>query len=274
MEERSHNWITRLGGWGVAGLALLPAALAVWSTERIPAARAVHGESERSSLVFSQYAVNLGEIPPTATIPVPFDFHNAGDRPLTLVKLDPSCGCLAPRVEQEKMSYAPGESGRFVVSVKTANESAGPKEYRVRVQYDDGRPREQLVHFRMVIPHKKVTVAPSELYFYQLNGKADWREIVVEDHRGGSLTVQGAAISSGESIVTVGEKYRHADGHWATPIRIDVPARPNPGKEIVMLTVRTDDSEYPEIRVPILIYGPTQPIQLTGGEDVPPQGKK
>lgn len=266
MDEDRSRCGGHASGMGIALLALLPLGLATWNTERVPLARTVSGSTQRPSLAFSQYAVHRGDVPPIGTIPIPFEFCNTGDRPLTLIKLDPSCGCLAPRVEQDKMTYAPGEWGRFYVSVKTANESPGPKEYRVRVEYDDGQPREETVHFHMTIPRQKVTVKPSELYFYQLNGKADSREILVEDHRGGSLEVLGAAVSSGEAIVTVGERLQHQEGYWVTPVRIDIPDRDTPGREIVTITIRTDDQEYPEIRVPMLIHGPSQKIQLTGGE--------
>lgn len=266
MDEHPKTLVRRVMAGGVVLLSLVPAGLAAWNTERVPVARPVQGAIERPALVFSQYSVNLGVVRPVETIPARFEFWNNGSRPIEIVDIEPSCGCLAPRLFDGKTTYQPGEQGRFLVGVNTANEKPGPKEYRIRVRYDDGQPRKQSVYFRMSLPETKVSVIPPEVYFYQLNGKPDSREIQVTDHRDASLEVVGASISSHQAIVTVGKKAKTTAGHWSTPIRIDVPGDVSPGREISVVTILTDDPEFKQIQVPVLIHGPQGNVRLTGGQ--------
>lgn len=246
-------------------LGAAPALLAGLLTAKQPEGRSIVGTRERSSLVFSQYAVHLGEVRPVGTIPAHFDFVNAGDEPINILKLEPSCGCLAPRLYDDKQVYQPGERGRFYVSVKTANESPGPKDYTVKVLYDDGQPQERLVSFRLSVPEKKVSVTPAEVYFYQTNGKADTRELQITDHRGRDLNVLDVVSSSDLAQVFVGKKQNN-QGITTTPIRIDVPADVPPGKNISLITIETDDPDYRLIKVPVLIWGPNETIQQVSGE--------
>jgi hypothetical protein len=264
--DEQKTLIRRLAVGGIVVLSLVPVGLAAWNTERVPVARPMQGGIERPTLVFSQYSVNLGEVRPVETIPARFDFWNNGPRPIKITEIEPSCGCLAPKLFDGKTTYQPGEQGRFLVGVNTANEKPGEKEYRIRVRYDDGQPREQTVYFRMTLPAMKVSVTPSEVYFYQLNGQPDSREIHVTDHRGASLEVQGASISSHQASVTVGEMSRTPEGHSTTPIRIDVPGDVSPGREIAVITILTNDPEFRQIQVPVLIHGPQEKVRLTGGE--------
>lgn len=243
-----------------------PVLMACWGTSRVIEGTPVVGERKCASLAFSQYAVNLGEVPAVGTIPASFYFWNQCDRPLRITALQASCGCLAPKIIGGKEEFGPGEHGQFMVTVKTANESPGPKFYSVTVRYDDGGPREAQVHFRLVIPERKVTVSPAEVYFYQLSGREDSREILVEDHRGSRLQVLGAEISTKQAKVRIGPAEPGANGSWTTPIRLDVPAVVRPGREIALLSIKTNDPEYSVIKVPVLIQGAPPRIQQTAGE--------
>lgn len=244
---------------------LIPTVLAAVLTQSVPHERALTGRRERENLVFSQYAVHLGEVRPIGTIPAHFDFFNSGDSPIEIVNLEPSCGCLAPRLYEDKKLYGPGERGRFYVSVKTANETPGPKDYTVKVQYLDEVPKETFVTFHLTVPEKKVAVFPAEVYFYQTHGTAEYREIMVEDHRGLNLNVLDVVCTSEIPEITIGQKV--LDGNVSrTPIRIDVPAEVPPGKRTALMTIETDDPEYRLIRVPILIWGPKDGIQQASAE--------
>ncbi len=243
----------------------IPALLAGLLTQQSPVGRPVVGQIEREPLIFSQYAVHLPEVPPTGVVPAHFDFFNSGKTPIEIVKLEPSCGCLAPRLYDDKKVYEPGEHGRFYVSVKTANETPGPKNYTVKVKYDDGEPKERLVSFKLSIPEKKVSVTPAEVYFYQLDGSADFREIIVADHRGRNLTITNVICPTEFASVTLGTKIVE-DQTSRTPIRIDIPENVPPGRKTAVLTIETDDPDYSIIKVPILIWGQESKIQQTSAE--------
>ncbi len=270
MEEHQSAKRLKLKATGIVLFGLAPAILSVFLTQASPAARPISGKIERSPLVFSQYSVQLGEVRPVGTVPAHFDFFNAGKAPIEILKLDPSCGCLAPRLYGEKKIYQPGEHGRFYVSVKTANETPGPKEYTVKVNYNDGAPQESLVSFKLTVPEKKVSVTPSEVYFYQTQGKADSREIVVEDHRGLHLNVLDIEHTSEKAEVTLLEKI--IEGSTSrTPIRINVPGDVPPGRHVSLITIHTDDSEYHTIKIPVLVWGPKATIQQASAEEIETQ---
>ncbi len=267
MEEQKSSSRLPLWATGLVLCGLTPAVLAGIFTQAVPVARPISGLVERDPLVFSQYAVHLGEVRPVGTVPAHFDFFNAGTTPIEILKLDPSCGCLAPRLYGEKTRYEPGEQGRFYVSVKTANEAPGPKEYTVKVNYNDGKPQERIVSFKLTVPEKKVSISPAEVYFYQTHGQADSREIVLEDHRGLNLNIIDLEYNDSTAQVTLGEKV--VEGSTSrTPIRIDVPGDVPPGRHVSVLTIHTDDSEYRTIRVPILVWGPKSNIQQASAAEI------
>ena len=100
------------------------------------------------SLAFDQYLVNLGPVPvpPRPIVLAHFPFMNRGTQPAVITELIPSCGCLNPQLE--KRSYEPGESGEFLLRVVTTREEPGPKEYSVRVLYQDPQPLEVELTFK------------------------------------------------------------------------------------------------------------------------------
>lgn len=284
MQKISGRWRHRRSTRFVSSAALLigacPLIMAALCTRSVPEAAPMSGRPLPKQLVFSQYAVNLGEVRPTGTIPAHFEFLNLGDSPIEIVRFDPSCGCLAPKLYDGKTVYEPRERGRFYVSVNTAKETPGPKAYTVGVHYtQNGQSKQETVTFRMSVPERKVSVVPPEVYFYQLNGEPDSREIVVEDHRGQDLNVLEVVCSSELAEVTVGQKV-YREGVPKTPIRIDVPGDPPAGRNIAFLEIRTDDPEFPTIPVPILIHGPLETVQQVSGEmeipinQTPPNSKR
>ena len=264
MDERHRHPALFINACLVCLLAAPPVFAAILTT-KVPSSRPVVAHKQLESLTFVQYSVDLGLVEAVGNVPAHFDFTNNGRTPIEITQLIPSCGCLAPKIYADKMRYEPGEVGRFYVAVKTANESSGPKEYNVQVQYSDGQPKQQTVTFRLEIPARKVSVTPSELYFYQTHGQPDSREILVTDHRGQALNVTDVNSNSELVSVLVGEKQVDDTGA-RIPIRVDVPGAVPEGKAISNLRISTDDPEYPEIFVAVVIWGPDPPaIQQTGG---------
>ncbi|MCA9080014.1 MAG: DUF1573 domain-containing protein [Planctomycetaceae bacterium] len=253
-------WLCCLGG-------LVPAVLAAVGTESAPAARPVVA-AEQASLSFAQYAVNHREIPAVARFDVHFDFANVGSSPVEIVELKPSCGCLTPRLFDEQVSFRPGEQGRFYVSVGTATEDPGPHDYSVTVKYNDGAPREEVVRFQLEIPQQKVLVEPTQLLVYQLDEQPQTRQVIVTDARGGDLSITGAELSSSlQGVnVTVEPRVKSPEGFWQTPIRIDVAEDVPPSRQLASLRLRTNDPEYEQILVSVMIDGRKPTIQPVKAE--------
>lgn len=264
--DEHHPQIWSKFGFGVLTMAaLLPFLAASFGTAAIPQGRALSGVRHLPSLVFRQYAVNLREVPAVGPVTAPFSFFNRGDRPVEIVKLEPSCGCLAPRLLGNRRVYPPDAQGLFEVQVDTAREQPGPHSYTVRVHYHDGQPRTELVTFRLRVPERKVTVDPPELYFYQLSGSPLSGEVQIQDRRGRHLRVLSATTSLPALTVEVGQQSQMEGDVSTTPIQVHLPGSAGTGTKTGVIVIRTDDDDYPVIRVPVFVQGPEAPVQLTSG---------
>lgn len=255
--------MSRMLTLGLACAALAPFCLAIAAHVGGAPAAPIHNPPDLPPLAFEQYAVNLGEVALRPVIPAHFDFTNTGDAPVTITKFDPSCGCLNPQLVGDKKVYAPGERGRFYVSVRTANESAGPHAYTVGVHYADSRPHEDTVTFRLALPERKVSVEPPEIYFYQLTGEPDSRVIYVTDYRGSGLEVLEASCSLDFVTVEALPREQDEEGNPRTPIRISVAGDVPPGRVIRAVKIRTNDPEFEQLHAAVLVQGP-ESIQRAG----------
>ncbi len=210
----------------------------------------------RPPLAFDQYSVNLRRVPLQPVLEGIFRFENRGTRPVTITKLDPSCGCLKPRLTEDKTHYEPGEVGHFVVQVATANEEPGPHEYTIRVLYEDEQPHESAVRFKLTLPVRKVTVEPSELGFFQLNGQPASRTVYVTDYRGNEISLTGARCSSEQVSLKIGEPEFSETGHPRVPVEVSVPGNIPSERAYHTITIETSDPEFSVIRIPLMLQGP------------------
>lgn len=234
------------------------------ATPAVPAAGPVV-----ASLAFDQYLVNLRNEPLRPVFNGDYRFTNVGDAPLTITRLEPSCGCLQPQIAGNKRTYQPGEPGMFRVQVATANEEPGPHEYTVKVHYSDPEPQEATVRFKVNLPVRKITVDPPELAFFQYNGHPAKRDIHVTDFR--DTTLEVTRVTSSLDLLTATIKPAETDeaGHHRIPIELHVPGTVPPGRQMATLKIETTDPEFTVIRIPILIDGPREApgkIQLIGNE--------
>jgi hypothetical protein len=253
----------------LCGLLLLPVAGAALAQVRSAVPTEAAAGEPIASLAFDQYLVNLRETPLRPILSGDFRFTNCGESPLTITKLEPSCGCLTPQLAGDKRTYESGERGLFRVDVATANEEPGPHEYTVKVQYTDPAPQEAIVRFKLVLPERKVSVAPAELAFFQYNGHPSTRDVYITDYRGSTLQVLDARSSSEVVTATVQPAEVDEQGHHRVPVRLSVPGIVPPGRLRTTITIRTSDPEFSVIRIPVLVDGPERPagdIQLIGHE--------
>jgi len=217
--------------------------------------RPIVGDVSKPALVFRQHLVDLGEIPPDDEVVGRFEFVNTGSSPVRITKLTPSCGCLQPRLEQDV--YKPAEKGKFLVRVKTTLEAPGPKEYRIRVEFEDDQPRAIDLGFKLILPSHQVIVRPRGLMFYQLNGQPSQNEIAVIDSRPAPLHLEGATTSSNLASVEIGAAERDEEGRWRSTIKVTVAGNVPPGEHHATVTLFSNDATYPELRVPLIIHGPS-----------------
>jgi hypothetical protein len=262
--------------WMLLSLSLAPclASFIAWVSPAAPAA--VAPGNPKAALSFSQYAVTLKETRPVNSIRAHFRFWNNSSETVKILSTRPSCGCVSATVvglkataapgERYKKTYSPGEAGMIELILPTANEEPGRHEYTITVAYDDGAVRkEDVLKFNVELPAKSVRLEPSELHFYQY-GDPLTKTVRVIDERNQVLDVTGARIeyymgqgkrsepvSTELAEATIGPTEITKEGKRATPIRIDVDGNTVPNENISHVVITTNDPEFPELKVPMLI---------------------
>ena len=147
----------------------------------------------------------------------------------------------------------------------TAGESSGLHEYFTKVHYQiDGntKPQETEVRFRLDVPDKKVVVKPRAIIVYQLTSEPTTQTVTLTDFRKVpkfdvlAIHKELDSVSVTEPVVQQDE-YGHHQIHFEVTVSGEVPA----GRQTDSLLIRTSDAEFPEIKVPLLLYGPQDDSQ-------------
>jgi hypothetical protein len=245
--SKAHLSIGRLLLIAVASLPFL-ASLGFCAIER--KASPLCDSIERPALVFDQYLVNLGEIHNTAKVEAHFRFKNCGSFPLRITNVTPSCMCLAPQIE--KRAYAPGEISDFTLKVLTTHQTPGPHEYLVALQYEDPKPREVTVTFKLII-RREVTLSPRQLIVYQNGISETEQKVVLTDMRPKPFIVTSATCRSPLVRVELKKPVDDPEGGRETTVVIHVAAQVPVGGEDCSVYLTTDDPHYPKIPVPLRI---------------------
>jgi hypothetical protein len=168
---------------------------------------------------------------------------------IDVTELRPSCGCMAPRLEQRHLG--PGEEAALRVEVNTLSQAAGPHTWQVRVAYQgEGQPGELTVALAGRIV-SEVAVEPPALILTTETVLA--HEVVVADRRERPLEVLGAHTTLPGMKVALGDPHRDADGRWARAVRLEVLADCPEGRHEGVLHIATDDKTYPQFDVPVTV---------------------
>ncbi|MFO1043018.1 MAG: DUF1573 domain-containing protein [Planctomycetaceae bacterium] len=219
----------------------------------------------RPALAFRQYAVDLGMIQPTAESRATFVFANRGANPVEITNVVASCSCLVPRVDQKR--FQPGEEGRIVLRIQTANESPGPKELFADVFYNDPEPRQVRLTYKLELPAQQMTVTPPALLVYHPEGSDETiASFTVKDGRKKSFEILSAEINTDLVSTSIGDRSISQTGEWTQVVKVAIPGVLPAGKHPLLLRIRTSDADYPELRVPLMLQGPALP-KADGDED-------
>jgi len=220
---------------------------------------------ERPALAFRQYAVDLGPIQATSEARGTFVFVNRGRDAVEIQKVEPSCSCLVPRIDQKRIE--PGEEGRIVLRVQPANESSGRKELFADVFYTDPEPRQVRLTFKLQIPERQMTVSPPALMvFHPAGSEPTVATFTVVDGRKKSFEIVDVESNSELVSAVVGERTVAPDGTWQQTVTVTIPGKLPAGRNPALLKIRTTDLDYAELRVPLMLQGPA-PAAGTATED-------
>lgn len=205
--------------------------------------------------------VNLGAVAAQRSHAAAFSFTNRGDQAMKLRRLETSCGCLTQQLEQKIV--LPGEDGRFRLWIQTASQTAGEKQYTCKVIYgpaDDPSVEYQAdLIFRVTLPEQSVVVTPKAMIFHQPNSQVTERTVDVTDLRSKRLQVTGvksrSALLSLQTLPASDLTTRERGEGVVGRISVSVGAVP-PGTHNAVIEISTDDEEFDQLIVPVLIYGP------------------
>lgn len=250
----------RTAWWMLAGL--IPGVMALIA-ESIPAHVPVAGILRPAAeLQFEQYGVSYPLVRPFPVVEAPFVFQNRSPADVTIEAVEPSCGCLKWHFAEQKNTFAPGETGTLLVRMNTANERPGPHFYTLNVKTRGLRTHTEQLTFRVTLPDRKVSIEPAEVYFYNLNGRADSRTVYVTDYRqdaAAPLEVTGVESLSQHITAEVRPAEYDDQGRRRIPIVLSVPGDLPAARTSTFVRLVTSDPEFSHLVFPVLmqgVYGP------------------
>lgn len=249
-EQQTISWGRRaqFAAWA------LPMLLATVHQVAGSASRPIGETPRRPGLAFEQYLIDYGPVVPTEEVRTHFAFLNTSDSPIEITRLEPSCGCLQPQLAEESRQLDPEERGEFLVRIQTANQSVGPKEYRVVVHYNDPEPRSTTVVFRVTLPDNQVVMKPRALMMYLFGDNPTVQTAELIDRRPRKLGVINVTCEPAElgTAVLTGEE-DDAEGHRHFKLRVAVNPELSDGSYRGAVYVHTDDPAYATVRLPLAI---------------------
>jgi hypothetical protein len=220
----------------------------------------------RSPLAFHQYMVNLGEVESRRVHDARFWMTNGGTDILEIRDVTTSCGCLSDQIE--KKIVQPGETSDLTLYIRAANQASGAKHYTARISYGPvGDPETEFeteVAFRLVLPEQTVTLNPRVLIMHQYEGDRVSHVVDVNDLRDHPLTVLDVSCEADFIDVELIPESEMAPASrrngLVAKIRVTATSVP-PGPHECVVRIRTTDSEFADMTLPMRIYGPHTGVQ-------------
>ncbi len=265
--------------WSVLSLVLLlsPCLASAVFAMRDQAAPALRVSDVRPALVFGSYMIPAGPEPvgDDPVIVQDFEFMNKGRKSVRITELVPSCGCLSPHISLTEIpsdenvrvtlpvELPPGKHGRVVLPIRTANQDPGIREYIVNVKYEDPKPRQVTLTFKVNLPEKKIVIQPKVL---MLMGKVTGEHpyiVTISDHRR-NLTASPMKITgvTGSSSLFTAESAGHtvAEGVSTSAVSVTFNEPIPAGQHKGVILVSTDDRLFPILQIPVVVGDPKRPI--------------
>lgn len=225
---------------------------------------ALNVTGDRPALVFESYLADSSHVTAESkpVISEEFYFRNQGQSVVRITELKPSCGCLSPTISSREIP--PGKAGRITLPIRTANEPAGLREYLLTVQYEDPKPREVTLTWKLRLPEKKLLIEPRVLMVIGESSPATDYAVTISDFRQGKAQkpLQILDITAAPEFIQAKLASQSA-GDELSQTRLDVrfTADIPPGQHRGLITVMTDDVDYPAIQIPVVTGRPEKTEQ-------------
>lgn len=221
------------------------------------------------SLSFEQYLIDYGQVVPTEEVRTHFGFMNMADRAIQIDRLEPSCGCLQPKLDDKYRELDPGERGEFLIRIQTANQAVGPKEYTVIVHYRDPEPRQTTVRFQVTLPDNQVALKPRALMMY-LSGTAPMVQTAeVIDRRPNKFEIVRLECEPANlATIEPSGEFDDSEDHRHYKLQIHVNPELPDGAHRGVIWVHTNDPAYKTLRLPVAIHKGVAPKTARKGFDL------
>ena len=206
--------------------------------------------SENTPLYCAQPVADRGQVRGGPVLAHQFEFSNRAASELEIVHVQPSCGCLAPKLSATRLK--PGQSATLALSIGTISQPVGDNLWSVRLYYriageSDNRIAELRVKAKLV---KEVSLEPAALRL--MGGPGLAHEITLIDRRDKPLDLTGVFPSSNRITATMGD-WKKTDAGWVRKIQVKLAENCPPGKHEEMIQILSHDADYGEIRVPVTV---------------------
>src|SRR5262245_46667501 len=174
------------------------------------------------ALVCLKPVVDLGPTRGGPVLTQSFEVVNRGNTEPPIVHIQPSCGCLAPRLSSRTLR--PTESASVEVRIGTMSQPEGENLWTVRLFYRTaGSQADQIADLQVRAKlTREVGVQPAAL---RLSGKPGLaHEITVTDRRAKPMEIAAVAVSSTKiAVLDDGRWQRTADG-WERKVHVRLTA--------------------------------------------------
>jgi len=257
---RASSMVSRI----LLALLLLPCIASALSLRTQNTEPALKVTGDRPALVFESYLADSSHLTAESkpVISEEFYFRNQGQSVVHITELKPSCGCLSPTISSREIP--PGETGRITLPIRTANEPAGLREYLLTVQYEDPKPREVTLTWKLRLPEKKLLIEPRVLMVIGESSPTTEYSVTISDFRQGKAQkpLQILDITAAPEFIQAKLASQSA-GDELSQTRLDVrfTADVPPGQHRGLITVMTDDADYPAIQIPVVTGRPEKSEQ-------------
>ena len=107
------------------------------------AAPALAGAQNMGSLRLDSAYIDLGTLPPDTVVEVRMRFVNAGDAPLSILRIYSDCGCTVPQYSSDPVEA--GGEGEISIRFNSRGRMPGAFRKSLRIRTDGSNPRENLI---------------------------------------------------------------------------------------------------------------------------------
>lgn len=192
-------------------------------------------------LTFDHYSFDFGKVTQGKTVDHVFVFRNTGDAPITIQRVDSSCGCTVATPSTRVVN--PGKRGEIKTTFDSSDFS-GPVSKEILVYTtDQQKPSHTLIVKGVVV--EELVLTPSQLNLGEVKaGARKDGDIIMENRRSGTIRIQG--IRSGNPQITAScDKKSLKPGEKAT-IRVSLTPRGDARFINGYITIATDNPRKPE----------------------------